>query len=260
MPRRSNRWHATRLTPQFVRGLGMEVLLQRVPRDGLRRIALRRDPKAPPRTPSQPFQAHQAGNLMAPDANTLGSQFHVNARAAVDPLARLVDPPDLRHQLSVLLGSRALRPCAPGVVTACRDPQQATHHADRIAITAATDARVSHLDRLAKYAAASRKKSRSFFTWASSRFNAASSRSRGRPFPGNASLPSNSSSPRHRWNCRVLIPAHRRRLCLLYLLRSPSAGLPARTPRCSAWSASAASNDTSRRPTRLIPAVHESRA
>ena len=57
-------------------------------------------------------------------------------------------------------------------------------------IAATVNAGAPHFDCLAKYAAASFKKSRSFFTWASSRFSADNSSPRGRPLPGNASCPS----------------------------------------------------------------------
>jgi len=63
----------------------------------------------------------------------------------------------------------------PFVVTATRDAQTAIHQLDRILLATAMDRRVPHDDDFAKKAAASRKKSRSFFVLASSRLSAASS-------------------------------------------------------------------------------------
>ena len=130
----------------------------------MRRVTLRGDPKAPLGTSSKPLQAHQTRDLVPSDADALGNQLRVNPWAAVDPFAGFVDAPDLSHQLSIPPRSSTLRPGSPGVVAAGRDLQQAAHHAHRIAIAAAINAGVLHFDRLAKYAAASLKKSRSFVT------------------------------------------------------------------------------------------------
>src|SRR5690606_30122371 len=72
----------------------------------------------------------------------------------------------------------------PVVIATGRHLQTTAHQSDWVLVAAALDHRVPFDDSLAKYAAASFKKSRSFVTRASSRLRRASSSSRGLPVPG----------------------------------------------------------------------------
>jgi len=62
------------------------------------------------------------------------------------------------------LVTMTLRTCTPGVVTARRYLHRLAHHLDRKQVAASMDTPVSHFNSLAKYAAASFKKSRSCST------------------------------------------------------------------------------------------------
>ena len=112
---------------------------------------------------------------MTPDMYSLCRQFGMNPWAAINPSAGLVDAPDLLQQFAVALRSRALGTLSPGIIATWRNAQQAAHQTNWIVIAATVNAGVSHFDCLAKYAAASFKKSRSFFTCANSRFKTVSS-------------------------------------------------------------------------------------
>src|SRR5690606_3531479 len=108
----------------------------------------------------------------------------------------------------------------PGVIAAGRNLQATAHQSYRVLVAAALDHRVPLDDSLAKYAAASLKKSRSLVTRANSRLRRASSSSRGLPVPGKTfSVPGCASrtqrvsrlgaTPTSRATCRQLAPERR---------------------------------------------------
>ena len=165
-------------SPTLIGSMRREVPFKQILRHRMARITLRRDPKAPLRTSSKPLQSHQSCHLMATDADTRSDQFRMHPGTAIDTVTLGMHASNLRHQLSVSLRPIALRPGPPSVITTPRHVQQSAHHANRITTAAAINTRILHLDRLAKYAAASLKKSRSFLTWPSSRLSVASSSSR----------------------------------------------------------------------------------
>src|SRR5690606_700006 len=111
------------------------------------------------------------------------AQFFVHPRHAHHAVAGLVifaNP----HQQALVVGlAGAHRPLAPGMEPAGRHLQASTHQLNRIETATAPDRLILQLDSLAKNAAASRKKSLSFFTRASSRLSVAISWSRGTPEP-----------------------------------------------------------------------------
>jgi hypothetical protein len=90
-------------------------------------------------------------------------------------VTRAVVLPDALEQALVLPLSRARRALGPCIEAAGRDLQAAAHELNGIDAATALNRLVLHFDSLAKNAAASRKKSRSRFTLASSRFMAMSS-------------------------------------------------------------------------------------
>src|SRR5690606_6879805 len=103
----------------------------------------------------------------------------------------------------------ARRALCPVVEAAGRHLQTPAHQPDRVLVAVASDHLVPQGDSLAKNAAASRKKSRSFFTRASSRFRVATSSSRGTPAPGNGFRAPLSNCLRHRHNRSTPIPRSR---------------------------------------------------
>src|SRR5690606_38846373 len=108
------------------------------------------------------------------------------AQRAPAVLVQFTDPAEQTLVVELAGTGQAL---APVVVPAGRDPQTATHQSNRKFIAATFDRLIPQDDPLAKNVAASRKKSRSFFTRANSRLSRASSSSRGVPVPPKATLP-----------------------------------------------------------------------
>ena len=98
--------------------------------------------------------------------------------------AVFVDLPNAPHQARILLSTWAWITILPGVIATGRNPQATAHQSYRVLVAAALDHRVPLDDSLAKYAAASLKKSRSLVTRANSRLSLANSSSRGLPVPG----------------------------------------------------------------------------
>src|SRR5690606_23888963 len=88
------------------------------------------------------------------------------------------------YQARIILSAWAWLTILPVVIATGRHLQTTAHQSDWVLVAAALDHRVPFDDSLAKYAAASFKKSRSFVTRASSRLRRASSSSRGLPVPG----------------------------------------------------------------------------
>src|SRR5690606_12623294 len=90
------------------------------------------------------------------------------------------------HQARIFLSPQAWFAILPGVIATSRNLQATAHQSYRVLVAAALDHRVPLDDSLAKYAAASLKKSRSLVPRASSRLSRASSSSSGLPVPGKA--------------------------------------------------------------------------
>ena len=138
-------------------------------------VTLRRRPVSPFGTSLQSGRAHQLSNLVTSDIYTFSNKLRVNPRAAIDPFASLMDGLDLLQEFTITLHARGFGTLQPSVISACCNTQKAAHQTNWIVIATTLNAGVSHFDCLAKYAAASFKKSRSFLICASSRFNASSS-------------------------------------------------------------------------------------
>lgn len=100
--------------------------------------------------------------------------------------AILMNIPNAPHQASIFLNPRTWLAILPGVMAAGGNPQATAHQSYRVLVAAALDHRVPLDDSLAKYAAASLKKSRSLVTRSNSRLRRVSSSSRGLPVPGKA--------------------------------------------------------------------------
>lgn len=90
--------------------------------------------------------------------------FNPDPRAAENTIAVLMPLGYIPCKASIFLLTATRFAVSPIVVTAGRDLQQATHHNNWKCIAAAFNHVILHLGCLAKYAAASLKKSRSFFT------------------------------------------------------------------------------------------------
>ena len=88
-----------------------------------------------------------------------------------------LDGADLTEQSSIFLTSSTFRPLSPGIVPTCRHPQDSAHHPNGIGLAVTRYALKPCFNSLAKYAAASHRKSRSRFTRPNSRFNWATSSS-----------------------------------------------------------------------------------
>lgn len=107
---------------------------------------------------------------------------------------------DASEQALVVPGAGTRRALPPIVVTARGDLEATAHQAGREGVAAALDLAISHFDTLAKNAAASFKKSRSFRVWASSRLRVAISSSRSLPLPGKTLAPLSADSRHQRFS------------------------------------------------------------
>lgn len=106
----------------------------------------------------------------------------------------------------VSLSSAGRRSRYPGVIAAGGHLQTATHKTYGKLVATMLNRLIPQDDSFAKNTAASRKKSRSFFTRASSRLRFASSSSRGDPEPLKALLGTSSASRTHRDSKLGLMP------------------------------------------------------
>src|ERR1700688_643049 len=97
----------------------------------------------------------------------------MHARHAHDSIAGHVIFADAQQQALVVGDTSTHGPLAPSMKATARYCQASAHQLNRINTAAALTRLKLQLDSLAKSAAASRKKSRSFFTRASSRFSVA---------------------------------------------------------------------------------------
>ena len=148
-----------------------------------------RPPTSPLRDSPKAVVLHQASNAVAAAGFSEVTQFFPHPRAPEDPIAFRMQVSDSNEQSLVGSLATARRTVAPTVIAARRDPQAAAHQPDRKCVTATLNHAVLHFDSRAKNVAASRKKSRSFFTRDSSRLSEAISSSRGLPWPENAAAP-----------------------------------------------------------------------
>src|SRR5690606_28595600 len=110
----------------------------------------------------------------------------MHARHAHDPTAGLLVLANLHQQALVVGLAKAWGPLVPGMKATGRHLQASAHQLDTIETATALDRLIFQRDSFAKNAAASRKKSLSFFTRANSRLSVAISWSRGTPEPGKA--------------------------------------------------------------------------
>ena len=131
----------------------------------------------------------------------------MHPRTAVGATTLSVQQADRWCQFSIVASMSNLWTRAPSIVTTQRYLHRLAHHLDRIHVAASMDTSVSHFDSLAKYAAASFKKSRSCSTLASLRLSSIISLSCALPWPGKASSPCFFASSRQRRSCRVLNPS-----------------------------------------------------
>src|SRR5690554_163475 len=116
----------------------------------------------------------------------LNRQIFMHTRHTNNAATILMDLSDTGQQSPVINLSGTRCACFPAVITTRGNLQTTTHHAYRKLAATTLDRLIFQDDSLAKNVAASRKKSRSFFTRASSRFRRATSSSRGLPVPPNA--------------------------------------------------------------------------
>lgn len=139
-----------------------------------------------PRPALKPVLRHQPRNPVQAGGLPFGHQILLHARCADRLPAVLMQFTDTAEQPIIVHGTSARQPLLPRVVATGRHPQAPTHQTNRKVIAATPDRLKLQDDSLAKNVAASRKKSRSFFTRASSRLSLASSSSRAVPVPVNA--------------------------------------------------------------------------
>src|SRR5690606_4440929 len=125
-------------------------------------------------------------NTVQADGFALVEQIFVHAGRSDNTTTVFVDLPNTPHQPRILLSAGAWLAVLPGVIPTGSDLQATAHQSYLVLVAAALDHRVPLDDSLAKYAAASLKKSRSLVTRANSRLRRASSSSRGLPVPGKA--------------------------------------------------------------------------
>src|SRR6185437_13942389 len=134
-------------------------------------------PPAPPLRHAVQFcGGHQPGHPVGAGTFALKGQSFVHPRHSDHAVALGMDLANALQQTCIVACTRTRRAPRPRVITAARHLQTPAHQPERVLIAVAPDRRVPHDDSLAKNAAASRKKSRSFFTRASSRRSVASSR------------------------------------------------------------------------------------
>src|SRR6185437_2875323 len=192
--------------PLGVRLVRCEVSLQVVP-DVAGSSANTFVPPAPPLRQAVQFcGGHQPGHPVGTGTFALEGQSFVHPRHPDHTIALGMDLANALQQTCIVACTRTRRAPRPLVITAARHLQTPAHQPERVLIAVAPDRRVPHGDSLAKNAAASRKKSRSFFTRASSRRSVASSSSRGTPAPVNV-LPGFASSRRQRLRTLALTPS-----------------------------------------------------
>ena len=147
-------------------------------------------PPIPPLgNPAKAVLPHQASDAVAAAALAAVTQLFPHSWAPENPIAFCMKHANLRQQPPVRSLATTRGAIPPTVVATRRDPQTAAHQTDGKGVAATIDHDVLHFDSFAKNVAASRKKSRSFFTRVSSRLSEAISSSRGLPWPGNAAAP-----------------------------------------------------------------------
>ncbi len=139
-----------------------------------------------PRPALKPVLRHQPRNPVQAGDLPFGHQILLHARCADRLPAVLMQFTDTAEQSRVIHVAGAWQALLPRVIAAGRHPQAPTHQTNRKVTAATPDRLILQDDSLAKNVAASRKKSRSFFTRASSRLSLASSSSRAVPVPTNA--------------------------------------------------------------------------
>ena len=122
-------------------------------------------------------RSHQAGDAMPPAGMPGFEEFCLNPQATIGSMTVCMDSHDFTYEHSILSYSCTVWSLSPRVVPARRYPQSPAHHLNGKGVAVTRYALNPRFDSWAKYAAASFKKSRSRFTWPSSRFNLASSSS-----------------------------------------------------------------------------------
>jgi hypothetical protein len=138
-------------------------------------------PTPPLGNPAKAVFPHQASNAVAAAALAAVTQLFPHSWAPENPIAFCMKHANLRQQPPVRSLATARGAIPPTVVAARRNPQATAHQTNGKGIAATIDHAALHFDSFAKNVAASRKKSHSFFTRASSRLSEAISSSRGLP-------------------------------------------------------------------------------
>src|SRR5690606_41766432 len=126
-----------------------------------------------PRPALQAIFSHQARHPVQADGFADIGQIFLHPTGAQRAPAVFMQLTDAVEQALVVELAGAWQALAPVVVTTGRDSQAAAHQPNRELIAATFDRLIPQDDPLAKNVAASLKKSRSFFTRASSRFRRA---------------------------------------------------------------------------------------
>jgi len=138
-------------------------------------------PKSSSRNPLKPCRSHQVSYAVPPASNPLVPQFGSDPKTAIGSGTLRMDDADFHQESAILTRPSTVWPLLPGAVPTGRDPEDLAHQPNRIGGLMTRYALKPRFDFLAKYAAASRKKSRSRLTRPNSRFNRASSSSRATP-------------------------------------------------------------------------------
>lgn len=153
------------------REVAFQVILD-VVRSHTRAFAL---PRALLRHAEQTVPGHQPSHAITAGRLACIGKILIHARHAHHAIAGGMELPDAGQQSLIVDRTCTQGALAPSMKVAGRHPQASTHQLDRGGSATALDRLILQLDSLAKDAAASRKKSLSFFTRASSRLRVATS-------------------------------------------------------------------------------------
>ena len=160
---------------------GSEVSLQMVAGASRRCPGWLGAPTSPLREAAQASAAHQTGHPVAPTSLPGVPLILPDPRTPNDAVGISMELTNPGEEPGVLLVPCTRPPRRPAIIPAGRYAQTPTHQSEGKSIAASLDHPILHFDALAKNAAASRKKSRSFVTRANSRRSWLTSSSRDRP-------------------------------------------------------------------------------
>ena len=172
--------------PALVGGFRSKILFQPIGSDRQPMVTRCRSPKPSLGNALQARLAHQSGHPMMPTGMPLISEFGSDPKAPIGAHALCMNRANFSEEPAILTHSLTVWSLPPGIVPTGRDLEDLAHQPNRIGGTMTRYALKPRFDSLAKYAAASFKKSRSRFTRPNSRFKRTNSSSRATPLPRNA--------------------------------------------------------------------------